>query len=227
MIKYSQTVTRIGTGLAAIAALATWLWPAEPAEFLEDPFAIFAFATALAFWIAAEIKFSEEVLLRKSSPNDIRLARILLQYHAEQFRVILKDHDFHSSIEPRYVSEVSFFLRECAVRHLGFQNDRLLLPFQRFSANLARFSNALALYTVPYQFPIGYMTSVRAPHEIDDYKVSERHRREIDELNDLGSSAWDALDKLISSVKKEVPEVLDEPLNVEWLAPSHYDEITK
>lgn len=204
-----------------MAALATWLWPADKSSFLDDPVALFAFCTAVVFWIAVEIKLSEEVQIRDSSPNDVRLARILLQYHAEQFRILLKDHDFHSTIHPRYISEVGYFLNEYETRHLSFQKKQLTENFEKFCKYLTEFSRKVAEYTVPYNFPGGFRTSVRGPENMNDFEISDSHAREIKELNELGFKAWDALDELVISIKRNVPESLDDSLKIEWLSPDH------
>ena len=132
-----QTLARIGAGMAVFGMLAWLLWPAN-VQFLFQPEPIFGLAVAVFVWIATEIKLSEEVQLRDSSPNDIRLARMLLQYHAEQFRIILKDHDFHGTIEPRYVSEIGSFLNQLESQHLSFQKKLLEPDFDRFVSSLER-----------------------------------------------------------------------------------------
>lgn len=207
-----------------MAALATWLWPADKVILLNDPVALFAFATAVVFWIAVELKFSEEVLLRASSPNDIRLARLLLQYHAEQFRALLKDHDFHYPIKPRYLQELGFFLDECGKRHLGFQDKILARSFDELYHDLDIFYGKSAEYTTSYKFPLGLRISVRSPDKIDDFNISETHAKEIRELNNLGSRAWETLNGLIILTKSRIPEALDEPLRIEWMAPDYDPE---
>ena len=164
---------------------------------------------------------SEEIQLRDSSPNDIRLARILLQYHAEQFRIILKDHDFHGTIESRYVTEIGAFLNQLHSQHLAFQKNVLKPAFDRFIGSLELFRSKVAKFTGPYLFGGQSRTSVRDPRYVNDLEIADHHKKEIDELNSLGFIAWGHLDGLVAKINKFVPEALDTPLEVVWVSPNY------
>jgi hypothetical protein len=219
-----QTCARIGAGMTVFGMLVWLLWPTN-FDFISQPEPIFGLVVAVFVWIATEIKLSEEVQLRASSPNDIRLARMLLQYHAEQFRIILKDHDFHGPIVPRYVSEIGSFLTQLESQHLSFQKKRLKPDFDLFIGSLEVFRSKVANYTVPHSFGGRFLTSVRGPHEMNDYDISTIHKNEISELNTLGSKAWANLDSLASRIKESVPESLDTPLEITWISEDHYSKL--
>jgi hypothetical protein len=225
--RYQQTAARIGFGLAAIGALSVLLWPVDFIEFLklERIERLFLFVSAAVTWIFVEIKFSEEVIIRNSSENDIRIARIILDHHSEQFRIILKDHHFHSSIDPRYVSELGAFLHEHSNHHLIFQNKHLKEPLEIFVKKLGEFSQKLAQYSVPYNIGGSWRTSIRPLGERISENDLERYSREISEVNALGTEAWQALDSLALTVRKEVPEALDKPLELKWLSPNHFRDL--
>lgn len=216
MGRYKQTLARVGLGLAALAGLAWLLWPEDYGAIL-NPEPLFTFATALVVWVFAEIKWSEEVQQRGSSPNDIRLAKMLLQYHAEQFRIALRDHDYHRPINPRYLSELDMLAHYANNRHTQFQKKALKDDYEVFIAKLDDFLLSIAKLTAHYRFPAGLLASVRPPEQMDDFFISDRHKCEISTLNNKATEVWRALDKLVGKIKKEIPESLDETLQVEWL----------
>lgn len=98
--RYYQTIARVLAGLTMLAMLAWFLWPRVESSLLEREEALFAFLVAFAFWLLSEVKESEEVVFRGSTPNDIRLAREMLCYSRWQFRELLKEHDYHRGINP-------------------------------------------------------------------------------------------------------------------------------
>ena len=219
MGRFNQTIARIATALSAFLAYTWVLWPGSWEAFKEvNPEPLVLFLPLFATWIAAEFKFSEEVTLRASSPNDIRLAQRLLGYHREQFRVLLKNHDFHSSIKSRYVSEASHLIYESNTSRAFFQNKRVLLRYQSFVKQLGEFSNFIATHTVQSKFGREWYTSFLNKTQILSEEQYAAEVKNIAQANELATTSWTEFDLLISCILKEIPEAADANCEVKWFS---------
>ncbi len=215
MSEYYQTIGRIGAGLAAIGAMALLLWPDDLTRFLNGG-ALIAFIGPLMTWVAAEIKTSEETQRRNSSANDIRLAQRLLGYHAEQLRILLKNHDFYSSIDTRYLDEANLLSSEYRVSKILFQNKRLSEGLESFFRNFDPLLMHIATHTVPTLIGKHSRTSFKNKTEILSETAFLHEKELIAKANELASTAWDSFDALAVRIRSEVPEALDEKLEVVW-----------
>ena len=215
MSRYYQTIGRIGAGLAAIGAMALLLWPDDLTRFLNGA-PLITFIGLLMAWIAAEIKTSEEVQLRNSSANDIRLAQRLLGYHAEQFRILLKNHDFYSSIDTRYLDEANLLSTEYRISKILFQNKRLPESLESFFKNLDPLLMHIASHTVPTLIGNHSRTSFKNKTEILSETAFSHEKYLIAKANELASAAWDSFDALAVKIRREIPEALDDKLEIVW-----------
>ncbi len=215
MSRYYQTIGRIGAGLAAIGAMALLLWPDDLTRFLNGG-PLIAFIGLLMTWVAAEIKTSEEIQRRNSSANDIRLAQRLLGYHAEQLRILLKNHDFYSSIDTRYLDDANLLSSEYRVSKILFQNKRLSEGLENFFRNFDPLLMHIATHTVPTLIGKHSRTSFKNKTDILSETAFLHEKELIAKANELASTAWDSFDALAVKIRSEVPEALYEKLEVVW-----------
>lgn len=208
-------MSRISFGVFAMLTVGWYLWPRET-PIIEREEAMFAFIIAFIVWVMVEVKESEEVIFRRSTLNDIRLARDLLSYASNQFRTILKDHDFHRGINPRYLSEIGALVHEWEVGVSIFQDRILNERFAAFCGRLALFDGYLGIHSSPERFGSVVLQSVVPARVYDEMNISQQHRLEIEEVNRLASLAWNEFIPLISAVRERVPEAFDEVIGYKW-----------
>lgn len=204
-----QTLARIGTGLSAIGALTWVLWPLDWQSVLQ-PEPLFAFTVALVVWIATEIKFSEEVQLRNSSPNDIRVAKKFAGLHANEFRHLLKDHEFFGFIDQSAITFIGQIIHERSSGSLIFQNKEMDHLLGRFLDNLNVLYRFIAQHTAP-EMVAGSMTVSFKPRGIFDDEEYNRNQKLSWEADALADVSWKKLETLVAAIHQQIPEVLDEP----------------
>lgn len=212
MKRYNHTITRILSGFAMLAMFAWFLWP-RGTGLMDREEALFTFILALAVWIVTEIKESDEIIYRAATKNDIRLARELISYHADKFRVLLKDHDHYHPLNTQYFSEASLLLNEQETGLAFFQDRRLAPRFMDFCHALNVFSSYMAEHSSPNEFGL---QSIRYPGTQDPRRVEG----EIKEANRLASLAWQEMVILINEIKDRAPEAFDEPIEYRWFRSS-------
>jgi hypothetical protein len=219
MGKYTQTVARISAGLAAFTAYTWLLWPGSWAAVKGLPIEpLVVFLPLFAAWIATEIKTSEEIIFRNSTPNDVRLAQRLIGYYREQFRILLKDHDFHSSIATRYVSEASLLGYDFRTKRAFFQNKRLVEPFAKFMNDMEIFSDYIAQHTVPSSVGGQWRTSFRNKTEILSEELYSSEAKAISKANEFADAAWVSFESFVDLMMREVPEAADATSEVIWFS---------
>lgn len=219
MNRYFQTLSRIGSGLAAMSALTWLLWPFHGEwEFSPEPLS--AFALALVFWGFAEFKLSEEVVYQASTPNDIRLGREVIAYGDSTFRELLKDHDYHRGIHPRYLSEACLLISEAERGIAHFQDRKVQAKYVDFIDRLREFAGYLGAHSTLESFG-GFMKQSVVPARVfDAHNISDQHMTEICEANWLATDAWNSMTPLIDEIKKRIPETFDEPIGAGWIRSS-------
>jgi len=117
--------------------LVWFLWPGGAWQFEPEPF--FAFGVAVVVWAFTEFKLSEEVIYRASTPNDIRFGREIFAYGTWNFRELLKDHDYHRGIYPRFLTEASLLVSETELGIAHFQDGRVQKKYLDFFERLKAF----------------------------------------------------------------------------------------
>lgn len=215
MGRYYQTFARIGSGLAAISTLVWFLWPGPTWQF--EPEAFFAFGVAVVAWVFTEFKLSEEVIYRASTPNDIRFGREIFAYGMWNFRELLKDHDYHRGIYPRFLTEASFLVSETEIGIAHFQDKTIQKKYQDFFVCLTSFVDYLSIHSSPERFGSVTLQSVIPANQFDEMNISDHHQVEINEVNRLANEAWQAMLPLIAEIKERIPEVFDEPIKGGWI----------
>lgn len=218
MRRYGQTLARIGFGLAAISMLVWFLWPGPVWRFEAEPF--FAFVVAVVVWVSAEFKRSEEVIYRASTPNDIRFGRDILAYGVGCFRNLLKDHDYHRGIDPRFLSEACCLLNETELGIAQFQDKRVQVKYEEFFERLRSFVDYFSLKSTPERFGALTLQSIIPARKYDEMNIFDHHQDEINEVNRLAKEAWKGMLPLIREIKDRIPEVLDEPIKDGWIRTS-------
>lgn len=211
MDKFRQTWARVGAGLTAMAALCWVLWPSKLSDVSSNPEPIFVFLVALLTWTFTEFKFSEEVQFRESSPNDIRVARELVELHAGQFRYLLKDADLFQFVESDCYSQVNNLCNRHETGKLEFQNKGLNKKLENLIGDLEKLGLFVAQHTVPEMIGGVWRTGFKP----FDNVTQERYDELLvlsGEANELASNAWEKLDSLVSIIKIRVPEALDEKI---------------
>lgn len=214
MQRHYQTLARIGAGFTAFMMLAWLLWP-RSTPILEREEALFAFLIAIFFWILTEIKESDEIVFRASTPNDIRLARQIVSYATDKFKILLHEHDFRRGINARFLTEASSLVHEAAIGTAFFQDKRLKPTFDDFCRSLGEFCSYMAEHSAPEGHRGGLIQRI-VPAHVDAFQLNQRQLDEIEEANRLASKAWDALELLIPKIKDRVPEAFDEPIDYGW-----------
>ncbi len=215
MNRYYQTLARIGFGLAAMAMLVWFLWPSSMWQFEPEPF--FGFGVAFVVWAFSEFKLSEEVIYRASTPNDIRFGREIFAYGTWNFRELLKDHDYHRGIHPRFLTEASFLVSETELGIAHFQDKKVQKKYRDFADRLKAFVDYFGMHSSPERFGSVTLQSVIPANQFDEMNVAQHHQSEINEVNRLATEAWKALVPLISEIKERIPEVFDEPIKGGWI----------
>lgn len=208
MGKYKQTTARIGFGLIAIGAMATWLWPDDKTIFLSDPFKIFGFITALAVWVAAEFHTSEEFAAKPSTPGDIRLGKEILSLFRGPLRDLLKDHNTWSYIEDETYTDVGYLLNRYDRSEFLFGKTEVAKLTEIFMKDLCTFYRFVAVNTTPEMIAGRSMIGFK-PYGIvndDEYTRRESLAREADEMANV---AWERLESLAAAIQKKIPEALD------------------
>ncbi len=215
MGRYYQTFARIGAGLSAIASLVWLLWPGGTWKFEPEP--LFAFGVAVVVWIFTEFKRSEEVIYRASTPNDIRFGREIVAYETWIFRVLLKDHDYHRGIDPRFAREASMLVSDTKDGKAHFQDKRVQKKYLDFFERLKAFVDYFGLHGSLEQFGSVMLRSVIPANQFDEMNVAPHHQDEINEVNKLSTEAWEAIRPLIAEIKERIPEVFDEQIRDGWI----------
>lgn len=208
MGRYKQTIARIGFGLLAIGALATWFWPDDKSIFLSDPFKIFGFFTALAVWVAAEFHTSEEFVARPSTPNDIRIGKEILSLYRGPLRDLIKDHNTWSYIEDQTYTDIGYLLNRYERSELLFGKTEVAKLTDVFMKDLRAFYRFVAANTTPEIIAGRSMTGFKPDRIVndDEYRRRENLAREADEMADV---AWERLESLAAAIQKKIPEALD------------------
>lgn len=194
--------------------LVVFLWPRADWNF--SPEAFFAFSVAVVFWIFTEFKQSEEVIFRTSTPNDIRFGREIFSYSTWVFRDLLKDHNYVRGIPPRFLNEASLLVVETEFGTALFQNKQVQTKYLDFSKRLKEFVEYFGNHSSSEQYGSVNLQAIIPYSQFNEYDISETHQNEINETNRLASLAWGAFLPLISEIKVQIPEVLDERLESHW-----------
>jgi hypothetical protein len=215
MSRYYQTFARIGFGLAAMAMLVWFLWPRGTWQF--EPEAFFGFCIAIVVWAFTEFKLSEEVIYRASTPNDIRFGREIFAYGTWNFRELLKDHDYHRGIHPRFLTEASFLVSETELGIAHFQDKKVQKKYADFFGRLKAFVDYFGMHSSPERFGSVTLQSIIPANQFDEMNIAAHHQAEINEVNRLATEAWKTLLPLIAEVKERIPEVFDEPIKGGWI----------
>jgi hypothetical protein len=202
-----QTLARIGAGMSVFGMLVWLLWPIDLA-FLAQPEPIFGLAVALFVWIATEIKLSEEIQLRESSPNDIRVAKEKILLHQGWLRDLLKDHNTWNYLDCQVYTEVGHLINRFERRELFFGNAAIERLNVLFMKQLKDFYQFISINTSPEMIAGKSMTAFKpfAFVSDDEYKRRENLAKQA---NQMANSAWDRLDSLVAAIHKEIPEALD------------------
>ena len=214
--RYYQTFSRIGAGLGMLAMGAWFLWPRSSSSLLDREEALFAFLVSVFVWLATEIKRSEEVVFQDSTKNDIRLARELVGYSRFQLRHLLKDHDFHRGLEPRFLTEAEGLLSDWELKIAFFQDKRLAPLFEAFCNDLSAFDRYFAVNSGYERFGSVYRQSILTPDEADQWDVPAHKLSVIQETNHLASKSWNSFERLVQRVRERVPEAFDETISNDW-----------
>ena len=215
MSRYYQTFARIGFGLAAMAMLVWFLWPGGTWQF--EPEAFFGFCIAIVVWMFTEFKLSEEVIYRASTPNDIRFGREIFAYGTWNCRELLKGHDYHRGIHPRFLTEASFLVSETELGIAHFQDKKVQKKYADFFGRLKAFVDYFGMHSSPERFGFVTLQSIIPANQFDEMNVAAHHQAEINEVKRLATEAWKTLLPLIAEVKERIPEVFDEPIKGGWI----------
>ena len=207
MYRFGQTAARIGTGAAASGCVAWVLWPSD-LSFLGNSEAIFFTIVSFATWIATEIKYSEEVELRNSAPNDIRLAKRCVDLYRGDLGFLLRDHNVWDFIEMEIYGIIDSLMDDRRRGAFDFQNSEVQKSAERLFTSLKAFRHFVALHTVPDLLGDRMMVGLK-PFSICHDQEYERRRRLADEGNKLSNVAWEDFNALYLKIKKEIPEALD------------------
>ncbi|MFT5615131.1 MAG: hypothetical protein ACI8Q6_002414 [Granulosicoccus sp.] len=180
-------------------------------------------------WISAEFKRSEEVIFRKSTPNDISFGRRMVAYYSFQLRGMLHEHDCHSFLLQRYSSEFNGFNMEVFLGVTEFQSRHLKPKFDNFIQDLDKFMILLATNTSPYGAGDDTRLYVKNPRYDSTGDWTELQRQEVKALNEQASKTWESLCSLVSNIKVHVPEIFDAPIEQEWryFEPEHNKQSEK
>lgn len=195
--------------------LAWFLWPSN--TWLFEPEAFFGLCVAVVVWAFSEFKLSEEVIYRASTPNDIRFGREIFAYGTWNFRELLKDHDYHRGIHPRFLTEASFLVSETELGIAHFQDKKVQTKYRDFADRLKAFVDYFGMHSSPERFGSVTLQSVIPANQFDEMNIAQHHQSEINEVNRLATEAWKALVPLISEIKERIPEVFDEPIKGGWI----------
>ena len=198
-----------------MSLLAGILWPDSTWQFEPQP--LLALCAAVAVWLFYEFKLSEEVIYRASTPNDIRFGRELFAYGAGVFRDLLKDHNYHRGIHPRFLSEASLLVNETELGIAHFQDKKVQKRYEDFFERLRSFVDCFAQKSTPERFGSATLQSIIPARHYDEVDISDRHQAEIDETNRLARDAWNAMLPLIAEIRERIPEVFDEPIKAGWI----------
>jgi hypothetical protein len=191
------------------------LWPR--ANWQLEPEALFSFVVAVVVWAFTEFKLSEEVIYRASTPNDIRFGREIFAYGIWHFRELLKDHDYHRGIHPRFLTEASFLVTETELGIAHFQDKIVQKKYRHFFDRLKLFVDYFGMHSSPESYGVLTLQSVIPAAQFDEMQISENHKAEINEVNRLADEAWKAMLPLIAEIKERIPEVFDEPVKGGWI----------
>ena len=216
-----QTMGRIAAGLSSMAIFVWLLWPVSPRDFSGEALAVFA--GSVVFWLMTEVKSSEEIIFRGSTPNDIRAGYQIISYAAYGFRYTLRTHDLHHSIHRRHTYEMGALLDEENIGVFRFQDRKLRQPFEDFRSRLNAFTRHVDRHAGPVrgnQDRVTFKTAV----DYERGELSEQTRANIEEANRLASEAWEQLNRLARIIVERVPEALDEPLTPEYPRWSRFNE---
>ncbi|MFY1713331.1 hypothetical protein J3366_17780 [Tritonibacter mobilis] len=195
--------------------LVWFLWPGATWQF--EPEAFFAFGVAVVFWAFTEFKLSEEVIYRASTPNDIRFGREIFAYGMWSFRELLKDHDYHRGIHPRFLTEASCLVSETELGITHFQDKKVQKKYLDFFGRLTSFVDYFSMHSSPERFGAITLQSVIPANQFDEMNIADHHQAEINEVNRLANEAWQAMLPLIAEIKVRIPEVFDEPIKSDWI----------
>lgn len=207
MFRLPQALARIGAGAFALGSLAWVLWP-ENLLFLSNSEAIFFFFVSIITWVATEFKLSEELQLRTSSPNDIRISKRYLDLHRGDLGHLLRDHNSWDFIELELYGVIDEILDQRRREVLQFQNSHLENKNAAALQSLQSFRRFIAQNTTPELLGGRLMIGIKPISICDD---DEYKRRQVlaNQANKLSSKAWDDFQNLISTIKRLVPEALD------------------
>ena len=130
--------------------LVWFLWPGGTWQF--EPEEFFGFCIAIVVWMFTEFKLSEEVIYRASTPNDIRFGREIFAYGTWNFRELLKGHDYHRGIHPRFLTEASFLVSETELGIAHFQDKKVQKKYADFFGRLKAFVDYFGMHSSPERF---------------------------------------------------------------------------
>ena len=210
MQRYFQTIRRIFFGLSSLSVLLLHLWPATEYVFSDRIESFLYFLVSLGIWIGAEFKDSEEVIFRRSTQNDIRLARRVIWLARNSFRELLAESNYRTLKPQDAVNDLTTFALDWILGVVFFQDSQLDKEFQSFAAKLNEFDSNLSFWGSSR--PCGSNFAYRiAPQDFDSLSDDppEPWKSEIQEANKQAAELNADMIKLVALIKKRVPEAFD------------------
>ena len=210
MGRSGRAFARIGAVYSVIGGLVWLLWP-EDLSFADNPEAWLALLSAFVIWNFFEFQSIREVESERLSKNDIRVSRELVDLHANRMRYLLKDTDLWTFVRSDIYSDVGAL---CDRRERGiffFHQEELDGELATFMKLLRDLSYKVAEDTVPVLIGGAFRTGYK-PFELVSEEEYQERRKESKKANEMASKAWDKLDRMVSRIKSDYPEVFEDPI---------------
>lgn len=176
---------RIGTGCAALAALAIGLWPWSDADV--DIAKLLGFAGALAAWLFAELAGVGD-----PHPSDIRLFNRLMEAMPEAERRIYRDLNMGDPIPYRHVQGAGTIAETWDGAGYEFIDKTLNRDFTALLAKIRAFSSLFALNTGPMRGSVEFATVKTT----DDVRTGVRSQQTLENAANLNAAATSLIEAL-------------------------------
>lgn len=191
--------------------MAVLLWPDSLQAIGDRPGQLLAAATAIVVWIAAEWYFSEEVLLRQSSPHDVRIGRDILSKTVGAWRDLLKDHNTWTRIDDDRYNDLDKAIEDFRRGKTTFQNKKVNDRASTFYARAQDYSRFIAEHGDTVHSGHRLLRGFKPFETVPQEEYDERGRLS-EQANALADTAWRALLLLGDEIRRLIPEALDEQI---------------
>lgn len=192
------------------------MWPSNLLAKFEDGYGLLAFITAVVVWLVAELATSETSKKVEVSPNDVRRARDIIRLHSHELRVVLNDNITWNFLNDEYYQLCGRLISKKQTGEFVFLDPNVQPRFELFIKKLDKFHFYIGEHASPETIGGQWRTGFK-PFRIVSQEEYDLRRERSDVADTKANEVWAELEKLVSTIKNEIPMAYDSPIEeLDW-----------